>query len=62
MTDVASQKIGTHTQYEEVIARIADLAGCLEDTPEERELADLFLEIKIWETKKRQMKVVFLAD
>lgn len=54
--------ITTWRHYEEALKRIADLAGCLEDTPEELELMELELEVAVWETKRHQMKVVFPTD
>ena len=44
--------IETELQCQSVVERIADLAGCLEDTPEERELINLQLAFEIWESKR----------
>lgn len=43
--------IWTEAQFRMAQERIAELAGCLEDTPEEAELVALLLAIKVWDTK-----------
>ncbi|MBX9911215.1 MAG: hypothetical protein K2Z25_21235 [Beijerinckiaceae bacterium] len=43
--------IWTEEQYESVKERIAALAGCMEDTPEEGELITLQLAVEVWESK-----------
>lgn len=44
--------IETELQCQQVTERIAELVGCIEDTPEERELIELMLAYEIWETKR----------
>lgn len=46
-------KITIETEYAAAQERLAELAGCLEDTPEEHELIKLQLAVEVWETKKR---------
>lgn len=45
-------KIWTEELYRAVQERIAHLAGCQEDTPEEAELIDLVLVIEAWEAQQ----------
>jgi hypothetical protein len=47
--------IETDDDHRRVMKRIAELAGCLDDTKEERELIDLALAIEIWDAKRRPM-------
>ncbi len=54
--------IRSYTEYEAALDRIAELAGCLEDTAEEREMIDLVVDVAIWETKAHHMKDVYLTD
>ncbi|HEV7319662.1 MAG TPA: hypothetical protein VGO04_13780 [Ensifer sp.] len=46
-------KIKTDDEYQAAKARIAELAGCPEDSPEEHELVTLELAVAVWESKKR---------
>lgn len=46
-------KIKTEAEYEAAQERLAELAGCLEDTPEEHELVTLELAVAVWESKRR---------
>lgn len=45
--------ITTETEYHAAQERLAAIAGCLEDTPEEQELIKLELAIAVWESKTR---------
>jgi hypothetical protein len=53
--------IWTGEQYHAAQERIAELAGCLEGTPEEDEI-DLVVDVAIWETKAHHKKGVYLTD
>jgi hypothetical protein len=44
--------IRTKQDLDLVLELIEALAGCLEETPEERVLIDLVLALEIWETKR----------
>jgi hypothetical protein len=44
--------IETELHCQQVSERIEELAGCLEDTPEEGELIALVLAFEVWETKR----------
>lgn len=46
-------KITTETEYAAAQQRLAELAGCLEDTQEERLLIVIQLSMEIWESKTR---------
>jgi hypothetical protein len=46
-------KITNDAEYQVARERLAELAGCQEDTPEEHELIKLELAVAVWETKKR---------
>ena len=45
--------IQNEADYQAAMQRREDLAGCLEDTPEERELIAVQLAIDVWETRMR---------
>jgi len=45
--------IQSEADYQAAMQRREDLAGCLEDTPEERELIAVQLAIDVWETRMR---------
>lgn len=45
--------IRNEADYQAALQRREDLAGCLEDTPEERELIAVQLAIEVWETRMR---------
>lgn len=62
MNQAMPEIIQSYADCEKVRDRIADLAGCLEETPEERELIELELVVTIWDTKARQMKVLYPTD
>lgn len=47
--------IQSDSDYQRVLERLADLAGCLEDTPEERELIQLEFKLAVWESKLRRL-------
>lgn len=44
-------KITNETEYQAARERLTQLAGCLEDTPEERLLIVIQLSIEIWQTR-----------
>jgi hypothetical protein len=46
--------IQSNGDYERVLERLHDLAGCLEDTPEERELIQIEFKLAVWEAKLRR--------
>lgn len=45
--------IQNEADYQAALQRREDLAGCLEDTPEEREMIAVQLAIDVWETRMR---------
>jgi hypothetical protein len=45
--------ITTEDEYKAAEERIAEIAGCLEDTPGEHELITLELAVEIWQSKRR---------
>lgn len=44
--------IQNELECQRVVERIEELAGCLEDTPEEQELIDLVVAFEEWEAKR----------
>lgn len=52
MPDPLPTIIESELDAQRVVERISELAGCLEDTPEERELIELVDQIEAWETKR----------
>ncbi|WNJ93035.1 hypothetical protein [Bosea sp. 685] len=54
--------IETEEQLHSVERRIAQLASCLDDTPEKRELVELTLAYDIWETKRWKGPESFPTD
>ncbi|HEV7258909.1 MAG TPA: hypothetical protein VGN82_14105 [Bosea sp. (in: a-proteobacteria)] len=45
--------ITTETEYQAAQQPMAELAGCLEDPPEQHELIKLELAAAVWESKQR---------
>ncbi|HEV7257741.1 MAG TPA: hypothetical protein VGN82_08160 [Bosea sp. (in: a-proteobacteria)] len=45
--------ITTETEYQAAQERMAELAECLDDSPEEQELISLELAAAVWESKKQ---------
>lgn len=48
-------KLKTEDDYKTALERLAELAGCLEDTPEEHELVTLQLAVEVWESKHHRI-------
>ncbi len=51
-TDKALTRLGDRAGLPAVLERVAALAGCREDSPEERELTRLQYKFALWETKR----------
>lgn len=45
--------INSQSKYEAALARIEELTGALEGTPEERLLIQIVLDVEIWRAKHR---------
>ncbi len=45
--------INTHAEYEAAVERVQELSGAPEDTPEEKQLIQLILDVEVWESKHR---------
>ena len=44
--------VTNQAQHHQAVAEIARLAGCLEDSPEERQLIELMPAVVVWESKR----------
>lgn len=53
------QPITTVEQYESAKKRIAELAECVKDSPEEQELITLKLAVEVWENKNLRAPLPF---